>query len=178
MHIGKKEKADIEILKYASLLHDIGRIEEMNSKGKKCHAELGAKMALKLLANSGLSDDKVQKIIHCISSHRFKGRTIPKTIEAKVLYDADKLDCIGAVGIGRSFQFSGDVGARLHNCNVDIKKTRSYSQEDTAYRVYKVKLRFVKDRLFTFEGRRLARSRHKFMIDFFIRMNREVEGKL
>jgi uncharacterized protein len=177
-HIGKKEKADLEILEIAAFLHDIGRSCEDEQKGEVCHAQMGAKMAGDLLAEMNIEEEKIEKIFHCIESHRFRGDKIPKTLEAKILFDADKLDSIGAVGIGRAFLFAGEVGAKLHNKDVDIEKTKPYTKEDTAYREYMVKLRKIKDRMLTKEGRRIARERHEYMAGFFDRMNKETDGIL
>lgn len=178
LRIGKTEKADTEILEIAALLHDIGRGHQDECKGAVCHAEKGAELARKLLSEAGMQKEKIDRIIHCIEAHRFRGKKIPETIEAKILFDADKLDSIGAVGIGRDFLFAGEIGAKLHNKNVDIKKTKPYTKEDTAYREYLVKLRKVKDRMLTKVGKRLARGRHKFMVEFFDRMNKEMDGIL
>jgi uncharacterized protein len=82
------------------------------------------------------------------------------------------------VGIGRAFLFAGEVGARLHDPGIKVKKTRPYTKEDTAYREFLVKLSRVKDRMFTREGRRIARERHAFMAEFFNRLNRETTGAL
>ena len=93
-----------------------------------------------------------------------------------MLFDADKLDSIGATGIGRAFLFAGEIGARLHDSNVDPARTKPYTADDTAYREYLVKLKRIKDRIFTAEGRRIAESRHRFMVRFFDRLNKETEG--
>jgi uncharacterized protein len=50
-----------------------------------------------------------------------------------------------------------------------------YSQDDTAYREYMLSLRFIKDKIHTDEGRRLAERRHEFMVEFFNRLNNEVD---
>jgi len=177
LHICKKEKADAEIIKYAAVLHDIARSCEDKSSGRISHAERGAELAGSILKRHGFDKVKIGKITHCIASHRFRGKEKPKTKEAKVLFDADKLDSIGAVGIGRAFLFAGEVGAKLHNDKkTDISKTKPYTQEDTAYREYMVKLRKVKGRMLTREGRRMAQKRHEYMKNFFIRLNKEVEG--
>jgi uncharacterized protein len=176
--IGEKENVDFEILKLAAILHDIGREKEDKLNGKICHAERGAVLARELLEKYGVEKDKIDKIVHCIECHRFRGDKIPQSKEAKVLFDADKLDAIGAVGIGRAFLFAGGVGARLHDKSVDIKNTESYTKEDTAYREFLVKLSKLKDRMLTEEGKRIAEERHKFMIDFFDRLNKEVDGIL
>lgn len=176
LHIGKKEKADLEILELSALLHDIGRNEEDKKKGKICHAEKGAEIAEKILKK--FFYNKIPEVLHCIRSHRFRGKNIPISKEAKILFDADKLDSIGAVGIGRAFLFAGEHGAKLHNKEIDVLLTKEYSKEDTAYREFMVKLQHVKDRMLTKEGQNLAKERHKFMIDFFKRLKKEVKGDL
>lgn len=84
-------------------MHDIGRKAEMKSRGQFCHAEKGAELAGKILFKHKIDQDIIDNVTHCIISHRYRNQNIPKTIEAKVLFDADKLDSIGAVGIGRDF---------------------------------------------------------------------------
>lgn len=178
MRIGRKEKADLAILEIAAILHDIGRGYEDRTNGRVCHAEKGASMARKILAKHSFSEDEIEKIAHCIETHRFRGNKVPQSKEAKVLFDADKLDSIGAVGIGRAFLFAGEIGARLHNSDTEIEKTKQYTREDTAYREFMVKLKKVRARMLTREGRRIAEERHEFMVGFFARMNKEVSGKL
>ncbi len=176
MKIGRKEKADLLVLGLAALLHDIGRREEQDSKGKICHAQVGAQKAERLLAHFGLPDRVRKEVLHCIRSHRFRGKHCPNSLEAKILFDADKLDSIGAVGIGRAFLFAGEVGARLHNSHKDLSQTVSYSREDTAYREFQVKLIKVKDRLLTASGKAMAEGRHRFMVRFFQQMDAEASG--
>lgn len=179
MRIGKKEKADLEILKIAAILHDIGRKFEDESKGKICHAEKGAELARKILKKYNFPPDKIEEVAHCIEAHRFRNSTTPQTMEAKVLFDADKLDSIGAIGIGRAFFFANEVGANLHsNKNgTEILKTKPYTKDDTAYREFIVKLRHIKDKMLTREGKHLAKKRHKFMVDFFERLKEEARGE-
>ena len=118
-HIAEKEGADPEIVQAAALLHDIARSKEDRSKGSLCHAEEGAKMAGEILKDLGMAQQQVEAVVHCIGSHRYRDERQPETPEAKVLFDADKLDSIGAVGIGRAFLFSGEIGAKLHNDNLE-----------------------------------------------------------
>ena len=178
VHLAKKEKADIKTVKYAAVLHDIARHEEDKSGGKKDHALLGAVKASRILLKHGFEPGFVEGVKHCIECHRFRAQRKPRTKEAMVLFDADKLDSIGAVGIGRAFLFAGEVGAKLHNPGADILKTKPYTQDDTAYREYMVKLRHVKGRMYTKEGRKLAGQRHTFMALFFKRLDMETEGKI
>lgn len=172
--IAKKEKADLFIVKMAALLHDVARQDEDISRGKICHAKRGSIIATEFLSKLGLEKKEIINIAHCIATHRFRSSAIPRTKEAKVVFDADKLDSIGAIGIGRAYLFAGEVGARLFNSDVDVHTTKAYSNEDTAYREYMVKLRHVKKNLRTKEGRRLARGRHQFMKNYFRQLKEEV----
>jgi uncharacterized protein len=178
VHIGRVEGADLDVVGAAAFLHDIARPEQDASKGRICHAAKGAVMAAELLRRCPFPDGQQANIVHCVRSHRFRGNHRPKTLEAKVLYDADKLDSIGAIGIGRAFLFAGEVGARLHIPNIRVEDTKPYSDEDTGYREFKLKLSKIKDRMLTAEGRRVADQRHRFMEAFFERFLQEYEGSL
>ena len=175
--MGPAENADLDVLGAAAYLHDIGRAMQDASDGAICHAEKGSHMAGPLVEALPFSGDQKHNIIHCIRSHRYRNQHQPATIEAKVLFDADKLDAIGAVGVARAFLFAGEVGARLHNPELDVENTRPYSVDDTGYREFKVKLCKIKDRMLTAEGRKWARERHAYMADFFNRFLAEYEGK-
>jgi len=175
--IGVVEQADMEVLLIAAYLHDIGRCFQDRSNGAVCHAEAGCKLAGPLVQKLPLREDQKKNILHCIRSHRFRGNHYPETKEARVLFDADKLDAIGAVGIARAFLFAGEVGARLHNPDVRVEDTEPYTEDDTGYREFRLKLSKIKDRILTREGRRLAQERHRFMEHFFQRFLEEYEGK-
>jgi len=177
IRIGRRENADLDVLQPAATLHDIGRRFQDASNGTVCHAAKGAELAAPVVAALPLTEAQKSNILHCILSHRFRGGLVPETAEARVLFDADKLDAIGAVGVARAFLFAGEVGARLHSPGVDIDNTRAYSIDDTGYREYELKLRKVKDRMMTRTGRRMAADRHEFMTGFFNRFLEEYEGK-
>jgi uncharacterized protein len=175
--IGKVEIADMEVVKIAAYLHDIGRSVQDQSAGKVCHAEEGARLTREIIGQLPLSDFQKNNIVHCVRSHRFRGNHKPRTLEAKVLFDADKLDSIGAIGIARAFLFAGEVGAKLHSPDMNLENTLPYSKDDTGYREFKLKLSRVRDRIITTEGRKLAKERHEFMENFFKRFLEEFEGK-
>lgn len=176
LHIGHVEGANMEVLKIAAYLHDVGRPFQDESKGAISHEEKGVEMARALLGKYPISEGQKTNIIHCIRSHRFRGDCQPETLEAKVLFDADKLDAIGAIGIGRSFLFAGEVGAKLHNPYINPEDTQPYTEEDTGYREFKLKLSKIKDRMLTPEGRHMAKERHAYMEMFFKRFLQEHEG--
>jgi uncharacterized protein len=175
--LGPVENADMTTLLSAAYLHDIGRAEQDHTNGSVCHAEKGACLATDILSSLPLTASQKENIIHCIRAHRFRDGHAPESIEAKVLFDADKLDAIGAVGIARAYLFAGELGACLHNPDIDVTATEPYSKNDTGYREYVVKLSAIKDRMLTREGRRLAQARHDFMAAFFKRFLEEYDGK-
>jgi uncharacterized protein len=182
--IGKKEGADLGILEIATLLHDIGRKDELKSKGNFCHAEYGAKVATELLKKYDLSQGDKDNITHCIISHRFRNDHKPETIEAKCLFDADKLDSIGAIGIARAFLFAGGHGSNcLYTGNEKKlakdgdKKDYSFSQEDSAILEYEIKLKYIKKKILTKTGKKIAQARDVFMQAYFKQFWLEVAGK-
>jgi uncharacterized protein len=177
LRIGTIEGADLLVLEAAAYLHDIGRAHQDRSNGWLCHAEKGAAMAREMLSGCPLSRDRKTNIVHCIATHRFRRGESPRTLEAKVLFDADKLDAIGAVGVARAFLFAGELGARLHCPEVDVSREPAYSVYDTGYREYRVKLSKVSSRMLTRTGRRLADDRHRFMTGFFDRFLEEYKGE-
>ena len=176
-NIGRAEKVDMDVVRVAALLHDIGRSRQDDTNGRVCHALKGAEMAAGMVRDLPLTDGQMRNVLHCIRSHRFRGDQRPETKEAAVLFDADKLDAIGAVGVARAFLFAGEVGARLHNPDIRPQDGRPYSQDDTGYREYRLKLRKIKERMLTDTGRVLAGDRHRFMEEFFTHFLNEYEGK-
>jgi len=177
--IGKREKADLQVLKAAALLHDIARIYEDASSGKICHAERSATMAEKILREVDFPETKILQVIHCIESHRFRGMRKPKTLEAKILSDADKLDAIGAIGVARAYAYGGEHGYRLYGKlpkNYRLQRFKDPSIHNPVIE-YRQKLRKIKGRLLTKTGREIAEGRHRFLTMFFQKLLKEIEGK-
>ena len=174
--LGAQEGADLEVVAAAAILHDIARPQEMADQGHTDHAAHGALQAIEILQREGIGDDAFrQHVAACIRTHRFRTRTgeAPATIEAKVLFDADKLDSLGAIGLARAFHFAGKTGARVHNTPEEALSGNSYGREDSALREFLVKLQNVPGRLLTAAGRQIGTERLAFMREFFARLDRE-----
>jgi uncharacterized protein len=177
--IGRAEGADEEIVRAAALLHDVGRARA-DVEGLD-HAVLGAVQAREILA--GQPPAKVKAVARAIAAHRYRTAPEPETLEARVLFDADKLDAIGAVGIARAFAYGGARGQRLWAPIASVDAARWKEEGDdpnihTPVHEFVVKLSRLKGLLFTSTGRAIAEERHAFMVRFFERMDAEVYGKL
>ena len=176
--IGRAEGADLEIVRAAALLHDAGR-EQAEAQALD-HAAFAADRAREILAGRPLA--KVEAVAHAIAAHRFRTRPQPATLEAQVLFDADKLDAIGAVGVARAFAYGGAHGQRLWAPidTVDVDRWQEEGDDPgnhTPVHEFAVKLSHLKERLFTTTGARLAEERHAYMVAFFERLDAEVQGK-
>ena len=127
LHLAENENVDLDVIKAAVLLHDIGEKKELDDPtGKTDHAIEGAKMAKPILNNLGYSKDKIKHIQDCIISHRYRTENKPQTKEAKIVFDADKLETVGAIGIARAFVWTGKNNAHIYK-KVDIDK---YAKEN------------------------------------------------
>ena len=167
-------EADADVVRLSALLHDTARPAEDAQCGKCCHAELSAVCAETILSDAGVPENIRSRIVNAVKRHRFRRGEAPDTLEAKILYDADKLDSLGAVGLGRAFLFAGHCNARLHNTENEALSAPPYSREDTAYREYLVKLRFVPEKMFTAEGKKIAAEKLQFMQEFFSVLESEI----
>ncbi len=176
LELGRQEGADLSVVTAAAILHDIARPQEMSDQGKSDHAILGAIQAVEILRQEGLGDDAWRAHVgDCIRTHRYRNRTgeAPATVEARVLYDADKLDSLGAIGLARAFHFAGKTGARVHNTREEALAGKSYGREDSALREYLVKLQYLPEAMLTAAGKDAAIQRHQFMAEFFQELDRE-----
>jgi uncharacterized protein len=184
---------DLEVLRTAALLHDIARTKEDKEGHSHVlnvdHAILGAEMSDKILRDLGYPEEKIGNIKKCIAAHRFRGRSEPTTIEAKILSDADKLDVLGATGIARSFTIGGECGERIYSDTpVDryIKENLVGGKSDgriidptkhAPNLEFETKFIHIPDRLYTQKAREIAGERLEYMKQFFERLKREIDGQ-
>jgi uncharacterized protein len=175
--IAQAEGADLLVVRAAVLLHDVGRTEAEATEGD--HAAIGAARVRELLRD--LPAVRLDAVTHAVAAHRFRTDPQPATLEAKVVFDADKLDAIGAIGVARAFAYGGAQGQRLWApvASVDLERWKAKGDEPrthTPVHEFVVKLSRIKDHLFTPTGRRIAAARHEAMVAFFERLSEEVRG--
>jgi uncharacterized protein len=177
--IAHLEGADISIVRAAAFLHDLGRAKSQANNLN--HAAIAADQAGKLLQSWGAPTSWTMAVQHAIAAHRFRTAPEPETLEARVVFDADKLDAIGAIGIARAFAYGGAHGQRLWAPMEDINlmawiEKGDNPDEHTPVHEYVVKLSRIKDRLTTATGRSIAEARHAYMEAFYKRLSAEVRG--
>ena len=110
---GYTDNPDMDVLVAACLLHDIGRDEQF-SDVRLDHAKIGGDKAYAFLQSLGWPYQKASHVKDCISSHRYRLSNPPVSLEAKILYDADKLEACGALGMARTLIYGGQVSEPLY----------------------------------------------------------------
>lgn len=110
---GFESSVNYDVLIAACLLHDIGR--ELQFKNPEIdHAEIGAEMAYDFLSWMGWSEEEAMHVSACVLTHRYRKSRPPESIEARILFDADKLDVSGAMGIARTLIYGAQVSEPLY----------------------------------------------------------------
>jgi uncharacterized protein len=188
LRLARSEGADGTVVRLAALLHDVPVQDEGDSANspnahapRRSHHFAAAEYARTLLTARGLGTDAVANVVHCIEAHRFRDQSVqPQTLEAKCLYDADKLDSIGAIGIGRAFAYAGASNERLWTepwTTIAPDHCIANPENYTPVHEYVHKLRRILATLYTEGARRIGAERHRFMITFFDRLDAEMQGR-
>lgn len=170
------DDVDYDILISACLLHDIARAEQL-ADSNICHALYGGDKAYRFLMENGFGEEFSERVRHCIQAHRYRSGNAPQTIEAKILFDADKLDAAGAVGIARTLAYKGAVGEPLYSVRADGSISDGAGDENPSFfQEYCCKLKNVYDRFFTAKGAAMAAQRKKAAEEFYSSLFDEVNG--
>ena len=156
--IGAVLNANLPVIKIAALLHDVGRYLKKDDEVKN-HAEISAEIAKNFIIknNFNIATEDVENILHCIRAHSFSNDLEPKTLEAKVLSDADKLDALGAIGLYRTIGFTiknyGSIEQVIHHLENKILK--------------------LKEMIYLDYSKQIAEKRHKIILDFYNQIKKE-----
>lgn len=172
--ISETEGGDIDIIRLSALLHDADDRKLFDSKDYD--------NARSFMTDNGIPEDVQEKVVHVISQISFKGKdsVVPDTLEGRIVQDADRLDAIGAIGIGRAFAYGGSRGRPMHVPGQafleDMDADTYYSHENTTINHFYEKLLLLKDMMNTPTARELADGRHRFMESFLEEFYAEWEG--
>lgn len=165
---------DYDVLICACLLHDIGRKAQF-ADPSVCHAKAGGDQAYSFLITNGFSLRFAEHVRHCIQTHRYRKNNRPETIEAKILFDADKLDVSGAMGIARTLLYQGIVSDPLYSILPDGSISDGTDNESPSFfREYKYKLESVYDRFYTLRAAEIASHRRQAAVSFYHSLLKEV----
>lgn len=179
-YIGKMERVDMFVVELAALLHDIA-----DWKFNKGSEDAGAKEARKWLELLEVEDNIISHVCEIVATSSFRGAGVKskmRTLEGKVVQDSDRLDAIGAIGIGRTFAYGGHIGRGMYD--PDIKPQRHETAEEykknnsTTINHFYEKLLLLKNLMSTESAKKIAAERHKYMEDFLKRFYNEWDGKM
>lgn len=169
---------NMDVLIAACLLHDIGRGEE-HKNPTLCHAKVGGEMAYGFLVGKGWSIETARHVQDCVTTHRFRFRddSLPKTIEARILFDSDKLDVMGSIGMARTLLYAGQILEPLY-CVDQAENVLDGSENDgrSFFHEYHFKLKNLYDRLYTQRGREIAKERQKSATAFYESLLGEIKA--
>ena len=163
VRIAQEEGADVNTVALAALLHDVD--DRKLSPETYEHKD----RAVTFLRTKGMDESQIQRIVQIISEISFSaGNGRPSTVEGMCVQDADRLDAMGAIGIGRAFAFGGSRGRRMHDPD-------GLDKGSTIQHFYD-KLLLLKDRMNTETGRKLAARRDEFLHSFLDEFYAEWDG--
>ncbi len=189
LEIGKQEGANLEVIELAAILHDIFEYKETHDNVEGFRHEIaGAAEARRILKELGLPNETIDAVAHCIEAHRKRASRMPETLEAKCLFDADKLDCLGAIGVIRAAFVSFDHGQEFYKeiGDLDTYKRENLRPDGTIIDFsghssnleWELSIKEVPRRMFTQTGRKIAEGRAAFAEDFYRRYGEEMKGAL
>ena len=162
-----EENVDYDVLIAACLLHDIGRQAEMNDRSL-CHAKTGSEMAYQFLQEHGFEEAFSAHVRDCIATHRFRKDDPPQSIEAKILFDADKVDVSGALGIARTLMFKASLEEPLYHLLADGQVSDGSDDADISFfQEYHYKLKHLYSRFFTKRAAEIAQTRQSAAVSFY-----------
>jgi uncharacterized protein len=177
LDIAKYEQSvDMDVLITACLLHDIGR-EEQFKNSKVRHEQVGSEKAYSYLIENKWAESRALHVKDCILTHRFRSDNPPASIEAKILFDADKLDVTGTIGIARTLFYNALVNEPLYSKDGHGNiLDGSSDSKPSFFQEYKFKLEKIYGRFYTQRGALLAKERQSSAVSFYNSMLKEVQS--
>lgn len=177
--IGEREGADMFVVRLGALLHDVA-----DWKFHDGDASVGPRKAREWLESVGADAETVERVVEIVNDISFKGagvKTPMRTLEGKCVQDADRLEALGAIGIGRAFAYGGHANRLMHDPDAAPQQHQSFEHYKTAKGTtvnhFYEKLLLLRERMNTPTGRVIAEERHAFMEEFLRRFFLEWEAR-
>ena len=174
--IGKKEGADMQVLLFSALLHDVGSASK--DLEDSIDSDQRQKAVLDFLIKKGLPKNVQEKILYAVNVHRFSKGIVPDTLEAKILQDADRLDALGAIGIARVFMTGGTLGRALHDPIDPFCKNREPDDKKWNLDHFYRKLLKLESGMHTRTAREMAARRTNVLRRYLSDLEQEIEDKI
>lgn len=183
VQLAAAEGADVEVVTVAALLHDVPVEHEAFRRQhavavRRAHHLAAAAFARDYLLKCDMPEPQIANVVHAIEAHRFRDQSIqPESLEAQCLYDADKLDSMGAIGVARAFAYAGSHNSRLYTTawrDVPPATAKPAGTNYTPVHEFVYKLQRLLETLHTATARQIGQQRHKFMLKFFEQLDAEM----
>ena len=169
---GEGIEASVSLLA-AACLHDLVTLPKDHPNRAQA-SRLSADAARPMLEREGLSEDEVNAAMHAIEAHSFSANITPRTLDARVLQDADRIEALGAIGMARVFAVSGSLGRPLWHANDPFADHRDADDTQWALDHFKLKLMKLPDMMNTKTGRQIAQKRAARMRGFLTDLRSEM----
>lgn len=168
-------EADPEILEAAAWLHDLVNLPK-SAPNRAEASRLSAKAAVDYLMLTDFPPEKGPAVAHAIEAHSFSAGIQTRTVEARILQDADRIEALGAIGLARCLAVSGALGRALFDPEDPLARNRPLDDQAYALDHFETKLLRLPATMQTEAGRALAEERAKVLIDFRSQLLSELRG--
>ncbi len=171
------EGGNLFVVELAALLHDVADWKFYENEND------GLKVVSAFLTTQDAEPETIKSVIDIIKNISFKGAGVKdkmNSIEGKIVQDADRLDAIGAIGVGRTFAFGGKYGNEMYNPEVGVIMHQNFNEyknsKGTTINHFYEKLLLLKDRMNTETAKQIAETRHNYMQNFLNQFMDEWKG--
>ncbi len=173
LRLAAEERAQVEVVLPAAWLHDCVHVAK-DSQDRAQASRLAADHAVRFLEGAGYPGVWLQGIRHAIEAHSYSAGIAPRTIEAKVVQDADRLDALGAIGIARCIAVGAALGRPLYQPGDPFCRSRPPDDRGASVDHFYSKLLRLADGMQTGGGRREAVRRTEFLEEFIVQLESEI----
>jgi uncharacterized protein len=182
LYLQSKEGGDKTIIAVSAIVHDVHRILSIKEK-KFVSPKESLEYVKAFIVDLGLTDEQINHILHCVEHHEEynfgSDKVLVNDIESLILQDADNLDAIGAIGVGRTFAYGSAHGVTDYDENIPLyRNDYSESKDDDASTIHHIynKLMRLGKYMNTETAKKIAKDRTKFLEDFIDRYIDEWNG--
>ena len=165
--------ADARVLLVAVYFHDAVNLAK-SDPNRATAAARSAGVAVNWLQGQDFTADQIAGVVHAIEAHSYSAGVTPRSAEARILQDADRLEALGAIGIARMFCVAGATGAALFDPDDPMALHRPPDDRRYALDHLQIKLFPAAEAMQTATGAQMAEARAEWMASFRTRLLTEI----